>query len=132
MATFITSVMLNGLSRYHLLAGDARIPDSIDRAVTYMNHDTWRETQRGWRYTSCPAHHKAGQGGVIVMAYTNAVRITHNPEHLRILRLAWDAKFQSLLEAPPPGPGHGKSYTSTMYGCAEAIGLLTTTSERDD
>ena len=66
------------------------------------------------------------------MAYVNAVRMTHNPEHLRVLRLAWDAKFQRLLEAPPAGPGHGKTYTATMYGCAEAIGLLAAAGQGDD
>ena len=59
------------------------------------------------------------------MAHVNGVRIADNPEHLRVLRVAWDAKFQRFLEQQPkPGPGHGKGYSSRMYGCAEAIGLL--------
>ena len=59
-----------------------------------------------------------------MMAHVNGVRITGNPAHLRILKIAWDEKFKRLLKLPSPGPGHGKSYSSTMYGCAEAIGLI--------
>jgi hypothetical protein len=58
------------------------------------------------------------------MAHVNSIRMANNPEHLRILGIAWEAKFQRLLKAPPPGPAQGKTYTSKMYGCAEAIGLL--------
>jgi len=125
MATFITAILINGLARYYELSGDERMVHCIDEAVTFINNDTWRENLRGWRYTSCPAHRTANQPGVVIMAYVNAVRITGNPEHLRILRLAWDEKFRRLLENPPrPGPGQGKSYTSEAYGCAEAAGLL--------
>ncbi len=56
----------------------------------------------------------------------SAVRAAGNPEHLRlrVLRLAWEEKFRRLLEATPePGPGQGKSYTASVYGCAEAIGI---------
>ena len=125
MATFITAVLINGLARYYELSGDERMVHCIDEAVTYVNNDTWRENLRGWRYTSCPGHRTANQGGVIIMAYVNAVTITRNPEHLRILRLAWEEKFGNLLRnPPPPGPGQGKSYTSSIYGCPEAAGLL--------
>jgi len=124
MAGFITAVLINGLSRYYLLSGDERLPKAIDRAVTFLDNDTWREERRDWRYTSCPATGPTGQPGVVVMAHVNGIRIADNPEHLRILRVAWDAKFQRLLNAPPPCPGVGKTYSSTMYGCAEAIGLL--------
>ena len=60
------------------------------------------------------------------MALVNAVRIAGNPEHRRILSVAWEAKFQRLLGATRPGPGQCKTYSATVYGCAEAIGLLTT------
>ena len=125
MAGFITAVLINGLSRYYLLSGDERLPDAIGRAVTFLDNDTWRESWRDWRYTSCPATKATGQPGVVVMAHVNSIRISNNPEHLRVLRIAWDAKFQRLLKLPKPGPGHGKGYTTKMYGCAEAIGLLT-------
>ena len=124
MAGFITAVLINGLSRYYLLSGDERLPDAIDRAVTFLNNDTWREEWRDWRYTSCPATRATGQPGVVMMAHVNGVRIANNPEHLRVLGIAWEAKFQRLLKAPPSGLGQGKSYSSNMYGCAEAIGLL--------
>ncbi|MGD8240285.1 MAG: hypothetical protein PVH68_17150 [Armatimonadota bacterium] len=124
MAGFITAVLINGLSRYYLLTGDERLPDAIERAVTFLDNDTWREERRDWRYTSCPATRPTGQPGVVVMAHVNAIRIANNAEHLRVLRIAWDTKFRRLLEAPKPRPGFGKSYTSTMYGCAEAVGLL--------
>ncbi|MBN2562101.1 MAG: hypothetical protein JXQ75_14340 [Phycisphaerae bacterium] len=124
MAGFITSVLINGLSRYYLLTGDERLPKAIERAVTFLDNDTWREEWQDWRYTSCPATSRMGQMGVIVMAHVNGVRIADNAEHLRILRVAWDAKFKRLLEAPAPGPGFGKMYTYTMYGCPETVGLL--------
>ncbi len=124
MAGFITSVLVNGLSHYYILTRDERLPKAIDRAVTFLDNDTWREQNRDWRYTSCPATGPTRQPGVVVMAHVNACRISGNPEHRRILGVAWEAKFQRLLEAPSTGPGFGKSYSSTMYGCAEAIGLL--------
>lgn len=124
MAGFLTAILINGLSRYYLLTGDERLPDAIDRAVTFLNNDTWHEEWRDWRYTSCPASHAVGQLGVEVMALVNGVRIAANPEHLRILRLAWGAKFERLLEAPEPGPGVGKTFSHIMYGSAEAASLL--------
>jgi len=124
MAGFITSVLTNGLSRYYFLTRDKRLVKPIERAVTFLDNDTWREEWHDWRYTSCPATGRMNQMGVMVMAHVNAVRIANNPEHLRILRTAWDAKFKRFREAPPPGPGVGKTFTYTMYGCAEAVGLL--------
>jgi len=125
MAGFITAVLINGLSRYYRLSGDGRLPSAIERAVTFLNNDTWREEWRDWRYTSCPATGPIGQDGVVIMALVNSVAITRNPEHLRILRLAWEAKFDRLLATPiQPGSGQGKKYSSTMYGCPEAIALL--------
>ena len=55
----------------------------------------------------------------------NSVRITGNAEHLRVLGVAWAAKFERLRQALRPGPGVGKTYTALMLGCAEAIGVLT-------
>lgn len=124
MAGFITAVLINGLSRYYLLSGDERLPDAIEKAVTFLDNDTWREEWRDWRYTSCPATKATGQPGVVVMAHVNGIRISDNSEHLRVLKVAWDTKFQRALRLPKPGPGHGKGYSSRMYGCAEAIGLL--------
>ncbi len=124
MAGFITAILVNGLSRYYLLTGDTRLPPAINRAVTFLNRDTWMEQYRDWRYTSCPATSPIGHAGVIVMANVNAARIAKNPEHLRILRIAWDAKFQRLLKSASSQTGNGKAYTSTMYGCSETVGLL--------
>ena len=130
MAGFITSILVNGLSRYALLTGDERLPDAIERAVTFLDDDTWIDDRGGWRYTSCPASSFSRQPGVSVMAHVNAIRLAHNPEHVRVLRKAWEAKFKALLQAPPPGPGQGKTYTATVYGCAEAVGLLEGCPER--
>jgi len=126
MAGFITAVLVNGLSRYCLLTGDERLPPAIGRAVAFLDADTWHEEWRDWRYTSCPATHATSRPGVVVMAHVNGVRIADSDEALRILRLAWSAKFEALLEAPAPGPGQGKVFSSKMYGCAEAIGILAT------
>lgn len=123
-AGFILAILVNGLSRYGQLTGDERIADAVRRAVTFLNHDTWVEQRSGWRYTSCPASAFHGQYGVTVMALVNAVRLAGDPEHLRILRKAWEAKFEALKKAPAPGPGQGKAYTGTIYGCPEAAGLL--------
>lgn len=127
MAGFITSILVNGLARCQLLAGHPGLREAIERAVTFLNNDTWREEWRDWRYTSCPASARTGQPGVTVMALVNAVRVAQNPERLRILRVAWDAKLERLMKAPGPGPGQGKAYSATMYGCAEAAGLLAST-----
>jgi len=123
MAGFITAILVNGMSRYYLLTGDERLPEVIERAVTFLDNDTWREEWRDWRYTSCPATGPTRQPGVVIMAHVNAARIAGNAEHLRVLRVAWEAKFARLL-AEPESAGMGKTYTATMYGCAEAVGLL--------
>jgi hypothetical protein len=123
-AGFIVAILVNGLSRYGQLTHDERIPEAVRRAVTFLNHDTWIEQRSGWRYTSCPASAFTGQYGVTMMALVNAVRLAGDPEHLRILRKAWEAKFAALRQAPAPGPGQGKTYSSTVYGCAEVAGLL--------
>jgi PcRGLX-like N-terminal RIFT barrel domain/PcRGLX-like protein C-terminal alpha/alpha toroid domain len=128
MAGFITSVLINGLSRYAELSGDERIPDAVNRAVTFLDNDTWREEWQDWRYTSCPASSRMNQFGVTMMAHVNAVRLAGNPEHRRVLQVAWDAKFKRLLEAPS-SVGQGKTYTATMLGCPETIGVLAQTSE---
>ena len=76
MAGFITAVLINGLSRYHQLSGDERLPEAIDRAVTFLDLDTWHDQWSGWRYTSCPATALRGvsQPGVTMMAHVNGVR----------------------------------------------------------
>ncbi|MCK5801877.1 MAG: hypothetical protein KAI66_03545 [Lentisphaeria bacterium] len=126
IAGFILSILVNGLSQYAHLTGDERIPEAVERAVTFLINDTWDDHRCGWRYTSCPASSFTGQAGVTVMALVNAVRLADNPDHLRVLRKAWDTKFQRLLEEHTSGPGQGKSFTATLLGCAEAVGLLAT------
>jgi len=133
MAGFITAILIDGISRYYQLSGDERLPSAIQRAVTFLDNDTWREGLRDWRYTSCPASNpRTGQPGVVIMAHVNSVRYTGDAEHLRVLRMAWEAKFERLLQAFEPGPGVGKTYSYMMYGCAEAIGLLTRLAEAGD
>ena len=125
-AGFIGSVRLNGLSKYYELTGDERIPDAVKRGVTHLNRDTWEEQYSGWRYTSCPAS-SSGPGrqtGVTIMALVNGVKLGGDPEQLRILRKAWDAKFEGLLVAPMAKPGLGKAYSTIMYGCPEAMNLF--------
>jgi hypothetical protein len=123
-AGFIGSVRMNGLSRYYELTGDQRIPEVVKRAVTHLNNDTWMEQHNDWRYTSCPASNPIGQIGVTIAALVNSVRLNGEPEHLRILRKAWDAKFKRLLTAPTARPGLGKSYSTIMYGSPEAMNLF--------
>jgi hypothetical protein len=124
MAGFITSILINGLSEYYHLTGDKRIPPAVERAVTFLINDTWVEQRCGWRYTSCPASAFSHQPGVTMMALVNAVRLAENPEHLRVLKKAWQTKFSALLEGVGQGPGLGKTFTATLYGCAETVGLL--------
>jgi len=95
------------LSRYFQLTGDERIPEIIKKGVTHLNNDTWIEQHSGWRYTS-----------------VNSVKLNEEPEHLRILRKAWDAKFERLLIAPAARPGVGKTYSTIMYGSPEAMNLF--------
>jgi hypothetical protein len=123
-AGFISSVRVNGLSQYYQLSGDQRIPEVIKRAVTHLNNDTWLEQDSDWRYTSCPETNPIGQTGVTIAALVNSVRINREPEHLRILRKAWDAKFERLLKAPTARPGLGKTHSTIMYGSPEAMNLF--------
>lgn len=123
-AGFINSVRLNGLSAYFALTGDDRIPEVVHRGVTFLNDDTWLEDRSDWRYTSCPKTGPIGQTGVTIAALVNSVKLTGDAEHLRILRKAWDAKFERLRVAPRARPGLGKSYSTTMYGCPEAMNLF--------
>lgn len=123
-AGFIGSVRLNGLSRYYELTGDERIPKAVQRGVTHLNEDTWLEDRADWRYTSCPKTGAVGQTGVTIMALVNSVKLNRDPEHLRVLRKAWDAKFNRLKVAPRSRPGLGKTYSTIMYGCPEAMNLF--------
>jgi len=47
-----------------------------------------------------------------------------DPEDLRILRKAWDTKFERLLTAPAASPGLGKTYPTIMYGSPESMNLF--------
>lgn len=123
-AGFISSIRLNGLSYYYQLTGDERIPNAIRRGVTHLNNDTWVDQKSDWRYTSCPATSPIGQGGPTIMAHVNSVSLNDDPEQLRILRKAWDAKFARLLKAPKTAPGLGKSYSTIMTGSPEAMNLF--------
>ncbi len=106
------------------MSRDQRIPEVIKRAVTHINNDTWLQQYSDWRYTSCPKTNPIGQTGVTITALVNSVRINGEPEHLRILRKAWDAKFERLLTAPTARPGLGKTYSTIMYGSPEAMNLF--------
>ncbi len=134
-AGFISAVRVNGLTRYHELTGDERIPEVVRRAVTHLNNDTWREEHSDWRYTSCPATGLMRQFGVIMMALRKRVVLTGDEEHLRILRKAWETKFgrlqaelQSLLSGEDAAAfgreSMGKEYGATAYGCGETVGVL--------
>jgi hypothetical protein len=123
-AGFIGSVRLNGLSRYYELTGDQRIPQVVKRAVTHINNDTWMEQHADWQYTSCPASGRVGQTGVTISALVNSVGLNGDPEHLRILRRAWNKKFERLVIAPTSRPGLGKTYSQIMYGSPEAMHLF--------
>ncbi|MEF9438020.1 MAG: hypothetical protein L0922_04490, partial [Candidatus Mariimomonas ferrooxydans] len=129
-AGFIGSVRMNGMSRYYELTGDERIPESVKRGVTHLNNDTWIEQKSDWRYTSCPASNPFNQTGVTIASQVNSVVMNHDPEHLRILNKAWNAKFKRLLVAPTTRPGLGKSYSTTMYGSPEAMNLFVNGSEK--
>jgi len=123
MATFLTSILINGLCRYYFLSGDERLPEVIERAVTFLDYDTWREERRGWRGNSCPAEsHSVSQADAILMTHVNAIRIADNPEHLRILRVAWEARRQGLRQTPVPAAIGGKA--SVAGGCPEVVALL--------
>jgi hypothetical protein len=129
-AGFIGSVRMNGMSRYYELTGDERIPESVKRGVTHLNNDTWIEQKSDWRYTSCPASNPINQIGVTIASLVNSVVMNRDPEHLRILKKAWNAKFKRLLVAPATKPGLGKSYSTTMYGSPEAMNLFVNGSEK--
>jgi hypothetical protein len=123
-AGFISSVRVNGLSRHYEFSGDERIPEIVKRAITHLNKDTWMEQRNDWRYTSCPASGSVGQTGVTIYSLINSIKLSRELEHLRILRKAWDTKFERLLIAPAARPGLGKSYSQIMYGSPEAMNLF--------
>jgi len=123
-AGFIGSVRVNGLSRYYELSGDERVPEVVKRAVNHLNNDTWMEQYSDWRYTSCPASGRVGQTGVTIASLVNTVKLSREPEQFRILRKAWDRKFQRLLTAPASRPGLGKTYSQIMYGSPEAMSFF--------
>lgn len=123
-AGFISSIRLNGLSYYYRLTGDERIPQSLLRGVNHLNNDTWVEEISQWRYTSCPASNPIGQMGVTIMTLVNSVNINKDPEQLRILKKAWEAKFERNLKNSGNRPGMGKSYGIRMYGSPEAMNLF--------
>lgn len=124
-AGFLTSVQVNGLSRYYELTGDPRIPGVIRRAITNLNNDTWREEWMDWRYTSCPASPPIHQIGVTIMALVNSARLTGDAEHRRILKTAWEFKFKRLKSAQSRNDfaAMGKSYALSVYGAAEAAAM---------
>ena len=123
-AGFINSIRLNGLSYYYRLTGDDRIPKSVLRGINFLNNDTWNDYIGDWRYTSCPETKPIGQIGVTIMAVVNSVMLNNDPEQLRILKKAWDAKFERLMKGPKTAPGSGKTYGLTMYGSPEAMNLF--------
>ena len=59
---------------------------------------------------------------VTIMAPANSAAINGDAEHLRILRKAWDAKFERLCK-PRLHVGVGETY-GLMYGSPEAMNLL--------
>ena len=124
MAGFITAVLINGLSRYHELSGDARIPPAVGRAVTYLNRQMWSEADSAWRYTPCPASPLTGQPGVIIMALTHSVALTGDAEHRRVLQKAWQARLEVMGELQLDGFAPGKFYAWMTYGSPEADHLL--------
>ena len=124
IAGFIAAVLINGLSRYYFLSGDARVADAVKRGVTFLDNDTWREERRDWRYTSCPATPLTGQPGVVILAHANAVRIANNPEHLRILRIACGERFGRTEDPSSPGRAPGRALGFSLLGSAEALGVL--------
>ena len=123
-AGFIGCVRMNGLCQYYRLTGDARIPDSLKRYVDFLINDTWDERHSDFRYTSCPASQLVGQAGVTIQTLVHSAAITHDPEHIRILRKAWKAKFARFESELAGGAfrsqGVGKVYSSAMYGSSEA------------
>jgi len=133
-AGFIGSVRMNGLCLYYQLTGDRRIPDALKRYVDFLIRDTWNEKEADWRYTSCPATSLVHQPGVTIRALVYSACITGDPEHIRILRRAWGAKFRRLqAQADAPertARGQGKVYAHTMYGSTEAASLFARTEEQ--
>ena len=64
-----------------------------------------------------------------MMAHVNGARIAGrdgrpDAKHLRVLSVAWEAKFERLRSSHLRGLGQGKEYSLSIYGCAETVGLL--------
>lgn len=113
MATFITSVLLNGMIRYHQVAGDPRVADSIVRAVDFVISDTWVESEGKFRYTSCPASDlTSGHGVHRPISY--AYRLARKPRHLAVLGKALATTLECIREEIGADGGTGKGYSALI------------------
>lgn len=121
-AGFLTAIRLNGLYQYYKLTGDKRIPKAIERGVTHLNNDTWKEEYATWRYTSCPASVVIRRMGAIFQALASSVMLTGNAEHKRILERAW---IDAVTNTPEnPGAGLGKNFTTSLLGSSQTMAAL--------
>ena len=138
MCSFLTAIMINGLTRYYDVTGDRRIPDAVHRAAVHMNNDAWLDERSCWRVSSCPASPPTEDSGLVILALANAIRLSSSlglksegkpdKEHLRILRKAFPSKLGVI---PKPGrrqPAFGKEFSMAILGTAEAAAALTTSS----
>ena len=122
MAVFITGVLLAGMIEYHKVTGDARVADSIVRAVDFIIADAWDEIEGRFHYTSCPASSLTTPMRVLwPMAY--AVRLAGKPRHIHVLRRAWDTYIRDREQASV-GRGFGKSFASAHRSASQALPIL--------
>ncbi|MEN6548214.1 MAG: hypothetical protein ABFE07_19415 [Armatimonadia bacterium] len=109
MATFITSVMLNGMISYYEATGDERIPDSIVRAADFMINDSWDEHAGKFRYTSCPAS-SLTQLTLAVRSLSFAARHGNKERHKQVLVKCYRSWLEHIEEMKTEMGAFGKAY----------------------
>jgi len=130
MATFITSIMMNGMIKYWEATGDDRVLDSILRGCDFVIADSWDEHVGQFRYTSCPASsHGFSLGPLRSLSF--AARVGGSERHAEVLRRF----FQSWVEhvqGVRGSSGFGKAYGSYNRDLPHVIADMKAIDEREE
>ena len=105
-AGFMVAVLLSGLKYTHDVTGEERIKECIIRGAHYLLDETYSESVKGFRYTSCPkTAYRAGASPLMVEGIARAYLWTKDARLGRVLTEA--------LPRGAGGSGYGKGFS--MY-----------------
>ena len=122
MATFITSVLLNGLVSYHLLTGDERVAAAIVRATDFIISDTWVEHAASFRYTSCPAS-RVSVEPLVYRPLAYACLLDPDERRQSVLNRAWEQFLTELRGTEAVGKAYGRLHRDSPRALAQ-VGKL--------